>query len=541
VSHTCDGRDLSCASCAALARRLDTVRAAMTTDDELDDIKRARIWTQLEDRLAAAPPRRSRRPIAIGAAAALCAAAGAAAALWPREDELHTLAVPVDTVVSSRLGPHTSATIVGPARLEILGAAGDTTAVRLRSGTLLAEFAGGTGRALRIDAPGAVIEVVGTLFAVEVRDRTTCTSVAHGRVRVITRAGTLHVAGGQRYCTGDAIGDPIRAITADTRDALARHGTRVELASGARSNSPPGTPQPPARDPSMSRSAGEAETGSPATGPGRASPIATEKREQSAAETTASSARSPALAASDPPARLSVPAAADPSTRSRRAVAPPSSSSLPVPPAVDAPPRAPSLPRALPPSRVVSSLASSPPADLPRAPAVPPAPDPAPSRPPPGPEELYRTAEAALAARDPAAADRALAELLTAHPGSLLVDQALYERARIAYQQRAWAAARSHLARLAQIPRTLLAEPGRYLRCRIAVETAEPSAEACLADYRAAFPRSPHDLDALALLVQLTHARGGCAGAESLVDELAQSYPRTTLAAAWRTRCPEPR
>jgi hypothetical protein len=159
----------------------------------------------------------------------------------------------------------------------------------------------------------------------------------------------------------------------------------------------------------------------------------------------------------------------------------------------------------------------------------------------PGPEELYRTAEAALAARDPSAADRALAELVAAHPGSLLVDQALYERARIAYQQRAWAAARNHLARLAAISRTLLAEPGHYLRCRIAVETAEPSAAGCLADYRAAFPRSPHDLDALALLVQLAHATGGCSGAEPLVDELAQSYPRTTLAAAWRTRCPEAR
>jgi hypothetical protein len=203
-------------------------------------------------------------------------------------------------------------------------------------------------------------------------------------------------------------------------------------------------------------------------------------------------------------------------------------------------PRVPSLPRALPPLRVGSSLATSPPTDLPRA-AVPAAPDPAPPPPPPGPEELYRTAEAALAARDPAAADRALAELLAAHPGSLLVDQALYERARIAYQQRAWAAARNHLARLAATPRTLLAEPGSYLRCRIAVETAEPSAEACLAGYRAAFPRSAHDLDALALLVQLSHARGGCSGAEPLVDELAQSHPRTTLAAAWRARCPEPR
>jgi len=58
MSHVCDGRDLSCASCTAIARRLDTVRSAMTLDDDLDDIKRARIWSQLEDRLADAAPAR---------------------------------------------------------------------------------------------------------------------------------------------------------------------------------------------------------------------------------------------------------------------------------------------------------------------------------------------------------------------------------------------------------------------------------------------------------------------------------------------------
>jgi hypothetical protein len=157
------------------------------------------------------------------------------------------------------------------------------------------------------------------------------------------------------------------------------------------------------------------------------------------------------------------------------------------------------------------------------------------------PDELYRAAEAALAAHDAAAADRALARLVTEHPASSLVDEALYERARIAYQQRAWSAARGHLAQLAATSSALFAEPGHYLRCRIAVETSEPTAAACLVDYRAAFPRSPHDLDALALRVQLAHAQAGCRGAGALVDELTQTYPRTTLAAAWRARCPERR
>jgi hypothetical protein len=154
------------------------------------------------------------------------------------------------------------------------------------------------------------------------------------------------------------------------------------------------------------------------------------------------------------------------------------------------------------------------------------------------PEELYRAAEAALAARDLATADLRLAEIVNEHSTSPLVDQALYERARIAYQQRAWPVARSHLARLATIPGARFAEQGNYLRCRVAVETHESSAMACLSGFRAAFRSSPHDLDALALLVQLAHAKGGCAGAAPLVEELAETYPRTTLAATWRARCP---
>src|SRR6185436_7017149 len=95
--------------------------------------------------------------------------------------------------------------------------------IRLHSGTVLVEFVGGSGRSLRVEAPGATVEVVGTLFAVAVRDGATCTSVAHGAVRVAMRTGVVHVAEGQRYCTGEAI----RPIADDVRDALTQHGSRV--------------------------------------------------------------------------------------------------------------------------------------------------------------------------------------------------------------------------------------------------------------------------------------------------------------------------
>ena len=592
MSHVCDGRDLSCASCTAIARRLDTVRSAMTLDDDLDDIKRARIWTQLEDRLAdAAPARGSRRGIAIGGAAAAAVAAMALVALWPHRDELHTLTVPVDTIVASRLGPYTSASIVGPAELELLASADGTTAVHLHRGTLLAEFEGGAGRALRIETGGAVIEVVGTLFAVEVRGSTTCTSVLHGRVRVTTTAGAVYVATGQRHCTGDSL----QPITEDMRTALIQHGARSELASAREGSSSAArtagsdpvasgaapalsagevaalaaapAPAPRSGDPG---GAGPAIGRPPAPSPPTAAPAAVPSTVPSPNAAAPNSApRIAAAAAPSPPLPRAVdPGAAAPTLRAvdPGAAAPPPRVAAAPPPAPDvADPGAaqPTSPRVADPGiarspRVAdldggptprSAVAASSADPGPRsrlapssAPAVtaPRAIDPV-AAPPSTPDALYRVAEAALAAHDPAAADRALATLETEHPASSLVDEALYERARIAYQRRAWSAARAHLAQLAATPSALFAEPGHYLRCRIAVETGESTAAACLVNYRAAFPRSPHDLDALALLVQLAHARAGCRGAGALVDELTQTYPRTTLAAAWRTRCPEQR
>ena len=513
MSHVCDGRDPSCASCQAMARRRDTVRSAMTVDDELDDIKRARIWTQLEGRLAAdaaVPVRRSRRAIAIGgAAAAAVVVAAAFVARSPHRDELHTLTVPVDTVVASRLGAHTSASIVGPAELELLTGEADSVRVRLHRGTLLAEFEGGAGRSLRIETRGALVEVVGTLFAVEARDGTTCTSVAHGRVRVTSTAGVVYVAAGERHCTGASI----HPIGDDMRTALLQHAAHREPPAIASAGSP-------------AASVARSEAADPPASPAIERPVP-----------------APSLAAPGPRAAPAPPRLADPPSAPDPRVA--DTRAAPAPHLADpraAPPPRLADPRSAPPRSPRRPEPAAGAAELPSAPGTA-----APHAFPPGaplaatPDELYRTAEAALAAHDPAAADRALAALVTEHPASSLVDQALYERARIAYQRRAWAAARSHLAQLAAVSSTLFAEPGRYLRCRIAVETGEATAAACLVDYRAAFPRSPHDLDALALLVQLAHARGGCPGAEALLDELAQSYPRTTLTAAWRARCPEPR
>jgi hypothetical protein len=129
--------------------------------------------------------------------------------------------------------------------------------------------------------------------------------------------------------------------------------------------------------------------------------------------------------------------------------------------------------------------------------------------------------------------------LVAEHPGSALVDQAIYERARIAYARHAGAEARRRLDELAAIPNTPLAEPGHYLACRIEVEAKDADAAHCLAEYRTAYPRSPHDLDVLGLEIELVYAERGCDGARPLVADLAASHPDAALAGAWRARCPE--
>ena len=73
MTHICDGRDPTCRGCDAIARRDELVREVMTTDDQLDDITRLRIWNSLATRLAT--PRAPRRwPIAAGVAVAAAAA-----------------------------------------------------------------------------------------------------------------------------------------------------------------------------------------------------------------------------------------------------------------------------------------------------------------------------------------------------------------------------------------------------------------------------------------------------------------------------------
>jgi FecR protein len=529
------------------------LQIAMTLDENLDDIKRARIWSELEDRIAldtstprapAAPAASRRSLLAGGFAFAFAAAAVLAFTLWPRTSKVaidvasDALTVPADATVSAQLGPHTRASVVGPARLA-LRRTGDATVVALERGTLLADFAGGSNRTLQIDAPGATIEIVGTLFSVEVSSGSTCTSVAHGRVKVTSTASSsvMFVGGGERYCVGAVVRPAIEPIVPAVREALERHEATITAqaemplqaqmspspspSASARDDVDGATPPAGAVDVAPGTASADVDVSPPrprvksaspagSSSSNRPAPPTASSSSHRAASPTASTSSNRTASTSTPTASTSSNRATPPTVTTSPPAAPPESTSTSATPSAAAPPTTPTS-------------------------AVPAPPNPAPQSKPMSAADLYATADTALAARDAAAADRALATLVTTYPDSPLVEQALFDRARIAHQRKQWPAARQHLARLTG---GLLAEPSHWLRCRIEIDARENgAARTCLIEYRSAFTRSPHDLDALALLARLAHATGGCRGAAAAVDELVAKYPRTTLAASWRARC----
>lgn len=586
MSHVCDGRDPGSVACVASARRRDELRAAMTIDDRLDDIKRAQIWQRLDELLIVpVPPRRARPLIAIAGVAAIAAAAAAMIAMFARparddrrEAARQTWSVPPHATLTTALGPHAHAALTGGSRLEIVGTPGDATAVRLDRGTLLADFEGGPGRSLRVEAGGAVIEIVGTLFAIEAGPARACVSVAHGEVRVTTARAVGVVRGGETACTDDLRPRP---VSSDTLDALRRHESAIAagapvalprapvvLAAEAPVAGAAAAPLPAAHGP-FTPAAGAIVAGTPAPAP--AAPVvptpAVVAPGPAARVAPVVAARAPAApvapAAAPAPAAPVAPAPAAPVARTSPRAAPvviadrarprlaapvtaTASSRAPAATSRPLPPQPASVVRPSPSVRAPVPEAPAPPASplpatspVPARVSPPPAATPPPTAPSPSAEEMYRVAETALGAHDLAAADRALARLIDEHPKASLVDQALYERARIAYRRHAWAQAQRHLDRLATLARSPLTEAGAYLACRVAVEAHDDTAAQCLASYRRSYPSSPHDLDVLGLLVAAQHRAGGCRRAAPQIDELARRYAAETLAKAWRARCPE--
>nr|HEX4313712.1 FecR domain-containing protein [Kofleriaceae bacterium] len=488
-----------------MTRRDDLLRGAMTADDRLDDLTRARMWSSIEGRVAAPRPVAQRRwGIALALAAGVIAVGVTLIVVRPGGSAGRQLVAPEQTTLTAELGPHTHAALVGsaggPATLDVVGAAGEATTVKLETGTLLAEFTGGSGRSLRVEAPGLTVDIVGTLFAVEVKDggAVTCVSVAHGKVRATRGDGSVReVGGGERLCTGDDAGEAVKAIEPAVQKALVQHESSL---------------------------------------------VATEE--------PATSDQRPATSAQRPTPSISVTPLPEPASPVAVPASPVAVAASPVAAHVSAPPIAESHrnPSTLPPDYSAPTVSTREPSTLPHEAPPPPSQAPPvqqqPQSPPPQQQhepndsDRYHEAEQALARHDSDAADRALARLISDFPSSELVDQAIYDRARLAYQRHAWSEARRLLDQLTARPTSPLTEPARYLTCRIAVEVKDGDASRCVADYRTAYPQSPHDLELLGVLAQLQHAAGGCSAATATVGELATRYPNSKLAAAWRTRCP---
>src|SRR5262249_61868432 len=87
--------------------------------------------------------------------------------------------VPAGGRLRATLGNRTRLTLVGPGEAAA-STVGEVTELELASGRLLVDYDGRGGGKLRIRSPGAVTTVTGTLFAVEVRGRTSRVAVARG-------------------------------------------------------------------------------------------------------------------------------------------------------------------------------------------------------------------------------------------------------------------------------------------------------------------------------------------------------------------------
>ncbi len=508
--------------CDALAR----------IESPFDEITRSRAETRLSAELERQPGRGHRRALrraaallAVGAAAGAVLAArtvvtagrspvaggpepapqfepyvvapteGAGAATMPEllEQPASRLEVPAGWLVRASLGDAIAITLKGPARAWSERATGSgQTVVHLDRGRLLASLEGGTGRRLQIVSPGAVTDVVGTLFSVEVVGGASRVAVAHGRVRVGTSPGpsgappraSREIAAGQSWLTTLPEPDEIAPALAE---ALFEHERT-----------------PPPRGATVPLSVIEAPAGA-GVWVGRR---------------RIASAPAWILVESHVAVRLSAPASG---------AAPPAD---PFPPPSTEPAQEPTRPASEPPVRAATpagprSLLARASAESTEPPAFAP------------PEEmtaqtLFREADAARAAGDTGLALRTLRSLVERFPRESATAAARYE---LALMEETAGSGDAALRDLAAVDTPSLEEPKDYLRCRVLAKQTATEAELCLADFRRRFPASAHDADALGAETALAVVRGGCPAAQALLAELERRYPKHGSAVRLHAAC----
>jgi hypothetical protein len=230
---------------------LQDVRDAVKAfDAELDQLAQARIEAKLVSELERLSEQRGfslRRaaPVAVAAAIGLVAlsvslmsrevplsrnvlAARVIAGFEP-EVELRVsmfgtgvdrLRVPANAFVRAEVGPGNHVHLTGPAELTVSLISEERIVLSLESGTLFAEVEHVDGRAFVVEAPNARVVVVGTIFAVDTRDREQpLVSVSRGAV-FVENAG-VRVEAGQYWSPSGGL-----AVLEETR--------RAELAEAVR-------------------------------------------------------------------------------------------------------------------------------------------------------------------------------------------------------------------------------------------------------------------------------------------------------------------
>ena len=409
------------------------------------------------------------------------------------EQPASRLEVPAGWLARASLGDAVAITLTGPARAwSERGAGSGQTVVHLDRGRLLASLEGGTGRRLQIVSPGAITDVVGTLFSVEVVGGASRIAVAHGRVRVGTAPGpsgdppraSREIAAGQSWLTTLPEPDEIEPALAE---ALSEHERT-----------------PPPRGATVPLSVIEAPAGSG---------VWVGKRR-------IASAPAWMLVEAHVAVRLSAPA---------RAAAPPADR---FPPPTQEPARERSRPGSEPPAGASTPAGSRP--LLTRSGAE--------STEPPAfapPEEmtaqtLFREADAARAAGDTGLALRTLRSLVERFPREAATAAARYE---LALMEETAGYGDAALRDLAAVDTPSLEEPTDYLRCRVLAKRAATEAERCLADFRRRFPASAHDADVLGAETALAMVRGGCPAAQAPLAELERRYPKHGSAVRLRAVC----
>jgi TolA-binding protein len=526
-------------------RELDRVwQSLRAAEPRLDDVARARMLAGIRDRLAEeteeplAPPR-SRAAWLLGAAA-LVATAAAVLLIWkvvlgdgmrrlavedtaagdaraligpylyeggtgyPLDQPVEALSLSAGTVVRARLGAEGRITVLGPAALTVaaheqgpdeegpgsagLGQPSTHTRLRLERGVLVVDYDRRSGRTLTVETPDALVVVTGTLFAVEaLPGAPTRVSVYRGSVEVGPPGqARIAVSAGQSWRADQAAAGP---VAGDAQELMAEHDHTVLPPEGAA-----GTLRIEGAPRGAVAWLGERRLG-------RTPLIARLPAGRVTLHVSAPDHRDVEIAAEVRPGEVS---------RVAHGLALHAS-------AADAP--------AALRERVTGAGASAG-----RGLATTPAPHTA--------EDLYRAAESAIGRGERAHAQGLLHALVARHPGDELVDVALYELGRLAFDDGDLAAARRHLDQvLARRGDPVFLEPAAYLRCRVDVAArAEDVALACLARFRQDHPRSPHDAAALALLAALQHGRGRCDLAVPLLAEYLRRYPDGAFATEARTR-----